>query len=461
MAVAHFGNFQVDMTNDNFLDPIVGSNFDQDPGVSLGPTEVTEFFPSGARAVIHGNFTLGLNSTITGIDMYNPPGSLPGDALVISVTGLSGLTVGGLDNLSDSQLDDLLLGQISEVYTQGFNDIIVGTDANEIAHAGAGDDTIQGYGGNDILDGGTGADHMVGGTGNDTYFVDNTGDVVVEEASGGFDTEQSSVDRTIDANVEQLVLTGGASNATGDDRPDALTGNGGNNLLAGGRGGDTMAGGAGDDTYQVDFGLDQVNEGAGQGADTILSQVPQVLAANVENLTLDASAGNIEGIGNAAANTIIGNNFANLLSGAGGNDALKGQGGDDTLLGGDGNDSLNGGLGRDALVGGAGSDHFVFDSAIASGTNVDQIMDFVKGQDVIDLSAAIFAGVGTPDRFDGTALVSKPGAVADNGGQHIIHDTNTGTLYYDADGSGAQHMVAFAQIDPGHALAASDFHVLP
>jgi len=456
MAVAHFGNFQVDMTNDNFLDLIFGSNFDQDPGISVTPTEVTEFFPSGAKVVIHGNFTQGLNSAITGTDVYNPPG----DAFVLSITGLSGVTVGSIVNLSFSQVADLLFDQVNEVFTQGFPDILVGDDSNEIAHAGGGDDTIQGNGGNDILDGGAGADHMVGGTGNDTYFVDNTGDVVVEEASGGFDTEQSSIDRTIDANVEQLVLIGGANNATGDDRPNALTGNGGNNVLDGGRGADSMAGGAGDDIYQVDFGLDQVSEAAGQGSDTVLSEVPQVLAANVESLTLGASAGNIAGIGNAAANTIIGNNSANLLDGGAGNDTLKGQGGDDTLLGGDGVDNLSGGLGRDVLVGGAGADHFVFDSAIAAGTNVDQIVDFVHGQDVIDLSAAIFAGAGAPGNFAGATLVSEPGALAHTADQHIIHDTNTGTLYYDADGSGAQHMVAFAQVTPGQILAAADFHVV-
>jgi len=35
---------------------------------------------------------------------------------------------------------------------------------------------------NDTLDGGAGADKLTGGTGNDTYIVDNTGDVVTENA---------------------------------------------------------------------------------------------------------------------------------------------------------------------------------------------------------------------------------------------------------------------------------------
>jgi hypothetical protein len=43
-----------------------------------------------------------------------------------------------------------------------------------------GNDTLQGGDGADTLIGGTGADNMAGGLGNDQYYVDSTGDVVVE-----------------------------------------------------------------------------------------------------------------------------------------------------------------------------------------------------------------------------------------------------------------------------------------
>jgi hypothetical protein len=33
-------------------------------------------------------------------------------------------------------------------------------------------------------------------------------------------------------------------------------------------------------------------------------------------------------------------------------------------------------------------------------------------------------------------------------------------VYYDADGSGAQQMIAFAQVTPGQALLATDFHLV-
>ena len=48
---------------------------------------------------------------------------------------------------------------------------------------------------------------MAGGADNDTYFVDNSGDVVTENANEGIDTVQSSVAYTLAANVENLTLT--------------------------------------------------------------------------------------------------------------------------------------------------------------------------------------------------------------------------------------------------------------
>jgi Ca2+-binding RTX toxin-like protein len=88
-------------------------------------------------------------------------------------------------------------------------------------------------------------------------------------------------------------------------------------------------------------------------------------------------------------------------------------------------------------------------------------VDFVKGQDVIDLSAAIFTALGAPGGVLAAGdFVTSAGAVAGDASDRVIHDTATGMLYYDADGSGAQQMTAFAQLNPGQALAAADFHVV-
>src|SRR5262249_53703835 len=47
---------------------------------------------------------------------------------------------------------------------------------------------IYGNSGSNVLDGDAGADAMFGGAGNDFYYVDNAGDLVIENAGEGFDT---------------------------------------------------------------------------------------------------------------------------------------------------------------------------------------------------------------------------------------------------------------------------------
>jgi serralysin len=43
---------------------------------------------------------------------------------------------------------------------------------------------------------------MMGGAGNDAYFVDNAGDMVMEDANAGVDTVFSTVDYTLTATAE-------------------------------------------------------------------------------------------------------------------------------------------------------------------------------------------------------------------------------------------------------------------
>ena len=70
--------------------------------------------------------------------------------------------------------------------------------------------TLYGNAGNNLLNGEAGADRMVGGAGNDTYFVDNSNDVVFENANEGNDAVFSTAHYRLSANVETLVLQGNA-----------------------------------------------------------------------------------------------------------------------------------------------------------------------------------------------------------------------------------------------------------
>ncbi|HJU05429.1 MAG TPA: calcium-binding protein, partial [Nitrospiraceae bacterium] len=235
----------------------------------------------------------------------------------------------------------------SQLIDRGFDlrgtadgDTLVGTNAVDRIMGLEGNDVIASGAGDDVLDGGTGADQMSGGAGHDVYVVDQSGDTVQEESDEGTDTVRSRVTYALNANVENLTLTGSdAINGAGNAQSNVLTGNLAANVLDGGTGADRLIGGMGDDTYVIDNASDTVFEAAQEGTDTVQSAVSFTLGANVENLALTGSAA-ISGAGNERDNVLIGNSAANVLDGK------------------EGADTLDGGAGADLLIGGAGDDWF-------------------------------------------------------------------------------------------------------
>ncbi|WP_228156321.1 putative Ig domain-containing protein [Acinetobacter seifertii] len=156
------------------------------------------------------------------------------------------------------------------------NNVIVGNSAINTLTGGAGDDYV---------DGGAGADKLLGGLGNDTYVIDNSGDIVTENASEGIDTVLSSITYTLGSNLENLTLTGStAINATGNTLNNTLTGNSGVNALNGGAGNDILDGQGGNDQLT-----------GGTGADTALYQLlvqSDALGGNGIDVWSDFTIGN-------------------------------------------------------------------------------------------------------------------------------------------------------------------------
>lgn len=280
----------------------------------------------------------------------------------------------GSDTLNGRGGNDTLVGYWG-------NDVLDGDAGNDSLEAGNGADTLEGGGGNDTLVGWDDADRMAGGEGDDLYVVDNVGDAITEIAGEGSDSVVSSVTHSLAANVEDLVLTGGAEiNGTGNALANQVTGNAaanrlfagagndrvwggaGNDYLDGGLANDSLSGGGGNDTYLVDSADDVVVEVAGGGFDTVQSLVTHTLGANVEHLELVGSAA-INGTGNALANQMTGNAAANRLSAGAGNDRVWGGGG---------NDTLNAGLGLDTVKGEAGNDLLRIDWSSLIGATISR-----------------------------------------------------------------------------------------
>ena len=171
------------------------------------------------------------------------------------------------------------------------------TECNDIINGTSGDDDLKGLGGDDRINGRAGADRMEGGLGNDTYYVDNVGDRVIERLNQGRDLVRSTIDHTLAANVEDLILSGAAVRGTGNSLANAITGHAGANRLDGRGGADTMKGGLGNDIYYIDDAGDRAIETSAGGNDRVYSRIDYTLRSNLENLTLQGTA-NLRGTGN-------------------------------------------------------------------------------------------------------------------------------------------------------------------
>jgi Ca2+-binding RTX toxin-like protein len=361
------------------------------------------------------------------------------------------------------------VGSVSNnnIYGGDGNDFIEGGDGNDFLSGGAGDDVIRDYG--------TGKDTLAGGAGNDHYCIVSPGDLVVEYAGEGIDTVQTQIDYVLGNNVENLILNYGA-NGTGNELDNVISdGTGANNIIfamggndtvyagagddfidggdgsdliyggAGndslrdyGNGSDTLAGGSGNDLYCIVSNGDLVVENAGEGIDTVETQIDYVLGANVENLILNYGA---NGTGNELDNVISdGTGANNLISGEGGNDTVYGGAGNDTIYGGDGNDSIDGGADNDFITGDAGNDTVLGGDGADSlyGGNGKDLIRGGNGNDFIGGDAGddqMFGDAGDDQMFGGNGADSIFGGTGNDllsgeCGNDVLHgDEGDDTIY--------------------------------
>jgi Ca2+-binding RTX toxin-like protein len=320
---------------------------------------------------------------------------------------------GGAVYGTGNELDNAVIG--NEFYNELFGD--------------AGADTLEGAGGLDTLYGGNGKDAA-------SYAHAATG-VIASLAN----TSINSGDATGDAyiSIESLV---------GSSFDDALNGSTGANAINGGLGsdtikgygdGDVLAGGEGNDTLIGGSGADYLSGGTGNDTASYFGATAGV-AVSLSNPAIN--------IGDAAGDTY--NSVENVT----------GSGFDDALTGNSGSNVITGGAGNDVLTGGAGGDVFVFSAALDAVANVDTIADFSTGSETIDLDSAFFSALSAIGTLAASAFKDIADSVKD-ASDRIIYNSNTGNLYYDADGSGdAFGNVKFATLADHPTITAADFVVI-
>jgi Ca2+-binding RTX toxin-like protein len=211
-----------------------------------------------------------------------------------------------------------------------------------------------------------------------------------------------------------------------------------------------------------------------------------ILPDTIEDITLWGSG---SAQGNGLANAMRGGSGANILQGEGGNDWMHSGSGKDLVVGGAGNDRIDGGsdndrvyggtgqdalhggagndwiyggTGSDTLYGGSGRDKFRFDTKPGKSSNQDRIVDFKAADDSIFLDHAVFTelGKGSAKGVKVAMDMFVIGTRARDAEDRIIYDRETGSLYYDRDGTGSAAQVKFATLMNKAKLSYHDFLVI-
>ena len=178
----------------------------------------------------------------------------------------------------------------------------------------------------------------------------------------------------------------------------------------------------------------------------IFSKSGDSVYQNIPGMAIYAGPGNERRNGTAWGDFIHGGTGKDILYGFQENDNIYGDDGNDRLYGGDNNDYLFGGIGndvldgqkgKDALTGNSGADQFNFTTKEFRKNKADMIVDFSSEDgDSIGLGLAGFEkgirnGLTFESISDGDILKHS----ADR--QAFIYDEQTGSLYYNANGTRA------------------------
>jgi Ca2+-binding RTX toxin-like protein len=313
---------------------------------------------------------------------------------VVVVAALAATALLAVPGTAAAQAQPTCFGREATIVRGDGNDVVDGTNGDDVIVTGAGedrvdgrrgrdricsglgDDDVLGRGGADLIDGGWGFDALSGGSGGDqavggpvlltrwecigdqwhqvTYDMSTVPATKVDDFNTGQPCSAPPpppVDRA--ATLDNDMVRGGA----GRDR---LVGGGGNDGMQGDSGNDRLFGQVGDDGLNGGSGNDRIAAGpvfatrwecrGGTWHQVTYDQsvTPPAQVADVDTgAPCDSAAPPIDPTDDDAA---AGGTGADLVTGGFGNDVLFGQSGRDRLRGGSGEDVLRGGRGRDSCA---------------------------------------------------------------------------------------------------------------
>jgi len=368
------------------------------------------------------------------------------DDVVTTLNGLGNSTA--QSNFESVDLSLMQPGAFGAIITANKNgSTIVGITGN----SGTSRNIINGGDGDDVITGGNAPDRIKPGLGNNTINYAGTAHVPANEsleitaANTGTDTLVFSLDTNFSGVFSSLAAGGTVGAFTGLDAIDLA-----DSVDL------TMAG---DQVVGQTLDIDGV--AAGGNNETLIFTAPTAAGAlDYSNISVDA---------NITAITINGN---------AGNDTITGTTGADTIIAGTGNDTILATNGIDTITGGVGNDKFVMAVAALNANNpadmtttqddivLTNVAGVVNGSNAGALIAIADIGTLTIDDVvadtsgnlggDATSVGDRSATFTSGG---YAYATNTGALWWDADGNFSAGAIQVATIGlGGGALVNADFN---
>ena len=349
----------------------------------------------------------------------------------------------GDDRLEGGAGDDVLYGEysltapefvsnpfVSTITALSGNDMLDGGDGNYELLGGEGSDTLLGGAGNDALYGGNGDDSLYGADGVDSLDGSDGMDLVYGGAGNDYLTDFQGGD----------TLYG--------DKGDDFMSSGLEPLSSGGAstGDSTLIGGLGNDSYEIDSPGDVVVEAAGEGVDTVTSEISYTLSDNFEHLILRGLT--TTGVGNSLNNVLTG---GLSLEGLEGNDTLNGVG------------RLDGGAGDDVLQGRSGTSFFSEEDGLLHYVANTYVFGVGDGHDTIQENDAVFnsAANQNEDRLSFEAGVVPSDVTWARTGNDLVLTVNGGadqitiSSFYDLRLDRGGYLLTGATVPPGTLVTTS------
>jgi Ca2+-binding RTX toxin-like protein len=357
-----------------------------------------------------------------------------------AITEAGGITI-NLDDPSafyEGTFFDHVVGFENVVGSQG-SDRIHGSGVANSFSGGNGDDQMSGYAGRDTFVGGDGWDGFFGGEDIDTVIYDTpngSAGIVVHMADQtlhlpgepyeGPNTGEAAGDYF--DGIENVISTERRDEVWGNELSNYLKSRGGNDSLKGLENNDVLNGGTGGDQLDGGTGID------------IAIYIDATTAVRASLADQSVNRGEAKG-----------DTYVSI-------EGLRGSKLGDQLFGDHRANYLDGYFGNDTLTGGSGRDFFDFRFSLGA-SGVDTITDFKHDRDTIRLDDAVFTAIGSS--LSKSEFYARAGASeAHDTSDHIIYDTSTGRLYYDADALGGRAAIHFATLAGRPTLGVADFEMI-